>query len=292
MPSRTNDTPTFTVILKEGMANRNRLPLSDVVRVLSELEGMIRGVGRVVQRENGIQIPTGDFGIELLATASGAVFRKGSVKATAAITRDIPNGKRTVQQIISTADALERKKPVSVIDEAGTQIARHLSKIGEIQRTNKTQLELKLFTPGQRRRPHTLFTERGIQVLETLDTEPIRVDAVSLFGRIRELRDKSKTEEGSNYFWGELVLDNADVWRLKFNASDAQRVTKLFMKQVEVSGEATYFAAKSPSLKVRQIEEDQPRNYLAAFDELHGCDKDLYGNEDLDALVSEMRGAG
>lgn len=292
MATRTHDTPTFTVTLREGMANRNRLALSDVVRVLYELEEMIRAVGRVVQRDNGVQLPTGDFGVELLATAQGAVFRKGSIKATAAITRDIPNGKRTVQQIIQTADALERKKPVSLIDEAGTQIARRLSNIGEVQRGNKTHLELKLSTPGQKKRPHTIFTESGIQVLEALDSEPIKVDAVSLFGRIRELRDRSKTEDGGRYFWGELMLDNGDVWRLKFNATDAQRITKLFMKQVEVTGEATYFAAKSPSLRVQQIEEDKPRDYLAAFDELQGCDKDVYGNDDLDALVNEMRGAG
>jgi len=106
------------------------------------------------------------------------------------------------------------------------------------------------------------------------------------------LRDRSKAEEGGKHFWGELLLDNGDIWRLRFDTGDAERATGLFRKQVEVSGEATYFAANYPSLRVQRIDEDKPRDYLAAFDELHGSDKDLYGNEDLDALVKEMRGAG
>lgn len=292
MPRRTIDTPVFTVTLKEGMAVGHRLPLEHVVHLLYELEQMIRDVGRVVQRDNGIEVPTGDFGVELLATTSGMVFRKGSIKVKAAVTRDTLNGRRTMQQIIGTADALEKKKPVSVSDEAGTIIVRRLHKIGEIQQLDRTQLKLQLTTPGLKTKPSATFTEKGIETIAALDIHPVKVDSVTLFGRLRELRDRSKTEEGGKYFWGELLLDNGDIWRLRFNAGDIPQVTKLFTKQIEATGEATYFAVKFPSLRVKNIVEDEQRDYVAAFDELYGCDKDLYGDEDFDALLNEMRGEG
>jgi hypothetical protein len=77
MPKKTET--TFSVVFKKGMALKNRLPLSHVISTLRELDYMIREVGRKVQQENGRQEPDGDFGIELLAGATGLAFHKGSL---------------------------------------------------------------------------------------------------------------------------------------------------------------------------------------------------------------------
>ena len=251
---------------------------------------MIREVGKAIQRENGVAQPNGDFGIQLLATSSGVVFRKGSITATAAITQDIPNGRRTVQQIISTAAAFERKRPVSVEDETGTHIVRRFGKIGLIQKEDHTQLSLELRNPGLRKRPKALFGQTGIATLEAIEARCFDVEQMTLFGRLRELRDRSKDEAGSKHFWGELLLDNDHVWHLRFPAGDAEQIIKLFRKQVEVHGTATYFAARNPRLAVSHIAEDKDRDYLQAFDDLQGSDRDLYGAENLDDLIREARG--
>jgi hypothetical protein len=289
MSRRQFDTPIFTVTLKRGMADNHRLPLSHVIDVLKEIDLLIREVGKAIQRENGVAEPNGDFGIQLLATSSGVVFRKGSITATAAITQDIPNGRRAVQQIISTAAAFERKRPVSVEDEAGTYIVRRFGKIGLIQKEDHTQLGLELRNPGLRKRPKAIFGQTGIATLQAIEARCFDIEQMTLFGRLRELRDRSK-DEAAKHFWGELLLDNDHVWHLRFPANEAERIIKLFRKQVEVQGTATYFASRNPRLVVSQITEDKERDYLQAFDDLLGVDKDLYGAEKLDDLIREARG--
>lgn len=97
----------FSIVFKDGVANQNRLPLSHVLATLQELDQMVKEVGRRIQRDNGVENPDGDFGIELLAGATGIAFRKGSVKASAAITRDVENGLRAVQSVIGTTALVE-----------------------------------------------------------------------------------------------------------------------------------------------------------------------------------------
>jgi hypothetical protein len=284
------DTPIFIVTLKRGMADNHRLPLNHVIDLLKELDLLIREVGKAIQRDNGVAQPTGDFGIQLLATSAGVVFRKGSIRATAAITQDIPNGRRTVQQIISTAAALEKKRPVSVEDEAGTHIVRRFGKIGLIQKEDHTQLTLELRNPGLKKKPKAVFGQAGIATVEAIEGRSFNVEEMTLFGRLRELRDRSKDETTTKHFWGELLLDNDHVWHLRFPASDAEDVIKLFRRQVEVHGTATYFAARHPRLAVSHIVEDRERDYLQAFDDLQGSDRDLYGSEKLEDLMREARG--
>src|SRR5439155_11952616 len=108
------DEPLFEVVLSGGMAERHRLPLDHVIRVLQRIHEAIREIGKVVQRENGIEVPTGDFGIELLATNEGFVFTKSSVRSTAAITKDQGNGKEAVRRLMKTANHLEKKRPASI----------------------------------------------------------------------------------------------------------------------------------------------------------------------------------
>src|SRR2546428_3683574 len=103
----------FSIIFKKGTAEKNRLPLTHVIATLRELDSMIREVGRRVQREAGIETPDGDFGIELLAGATGLAFQKGSVKTASAITRDVRNGTETLTRIIQTTDIIEKKRAVS-----------------------------------------------------------------------------------------------------------------------------------------------------------------------------------
>ena len=64
---RHSDAALFTIIFRKGLADRKRLPLAHVIRTLQEVDELIREVGRQVQKERGIENPTGDFGIELLA---------------------------------------------------------------------------------------------------------------------------------------------------------------------------------------------------------------------------------
>ena len=57
--------PIFHIRFTEGLATRNRLPLDHVIRVLTEIKGMLESVGKQIQRQRGVENPSGDFGLEL-----------------------------------------------------------------------------------------------------------------------------------------------------------------------------------------------------------------------------------
>ena len=289
MPKRLIDSPEFTITLSKGMANRHRLPWDHVLKVLREFKAMLEDVGRAIQRENGVEHPTGDFGIELLATTRGKIFRRGSVDATGAITMDVANGLLAVNAIITTANAVEKNRSVPLDDQKAIRIVRGLTKISEVQQIDRTHFGVKLVSPNARKRAAKI-TEVGVQKLQAVDAEVLHVEGTTVYGKLLELRDKSHTEEMGEYIWGELRSDSGDVWRVQFKRRDVNEVLPLFTKQVQISGDAMYFRTRNPRLDADKFKEDVRRNYLAAFDEMEGADQETYGNENLDDLTSEARG--
>ena len=288
--AKQNDNTVFTLVFRKGLAERNRLPIEQVIKTLQEFQEMIREVGKQVQRRNGVEHPDGDFGIELLASASGLAFRKGSLKSSAAATRDIVNAQETLHLIYSNVRSYA--KPASIQTEpSDVLIARRMFKIGELQREAKTELAVQLKINTERTKTATL-NEKAIFNLETMSAPQMRVDRMALYGRLRQLNDRTKSDEGGRYFWGELTTDAGEKWRLKFLATDVGRVLPLFRHQVFVQGEATYFGTKSPRLDVigGAITLDPDRDYLAAFDSMRSAGEDLFGETDSSELLRELNG--
>lgn len=283
------DEPLFEVVLSGGMADRHRLPLDHVIRVLQRIQECIREIGKVVQRENGVEVPDGDFGIELLATGEGFVFTRGSVRSTAAITKDQANGKEAVRRVMKTANHLEKKRPAS-IGVMGELVMPKLAQIAEIQKQDRTKLQMALTVPKRKMPEIVVFSEPGIHTLEAIAADETTERGLTIYGRLRQLSDRSTSEEGGDYFWGEIIKDDRQIWRARFASQQQDAIVKLFRKRVVIDGDVTYFRIKTPKIDVKHIELDPNRDYEAAFDELYGSDADIYGNEDFDSLIAEMRG--
>jgi hypothetical protein len=288
MPKRTET--TFIVSLDKGLANRHRLPLQHVIEVLRELNDAVKEVGKGVQRERGIENADGDFGIDLLATEKGFVFRKGSIQTEAAITRDVENGTEAVRRVMRTMTALERKRPSS-IGAYGEPVMRRLASVADIQKADKVELKIALRTPKTRGSEIATYGERGVATIESISAAETSVHGVTIYGRLRELRDKSRKEEGGRWFWGELIADNGAVWRVRFKNSEEGAAVPLFRKRVVVNGDATYYRIATPKLDASTIKPDTARDYEAAFDELYGCDAEIYGNEKFENLLTDLREA-
>ena len=111
---RVNTNPVFSIVFSKGTADKHRLPLAHVLETLTEIAKMIREVGIQVQRANGVENPDGDFGIELLAGETGGAFYASSVKAQAAVTRDVKNGLETITRIFNVTNTVEKKQGHSV----------------------------------------------------------------------------------------------------------------------------------------------------------------------------------
>jgi len=281
--------PLFEVVLSGGLADRHRLPLAHVISVLQRLQEAIREVGKVVQRERGIEQPTGDFGIDILATTEGIIFTKGSMRSTAAITKDLINGKEAIRRVMSTARHLEAKRPASI--GVGAQvIVPKLAQIADIQKQDRTKLLMTLTVPRRKLPEVATFGEQGIHTVEAIAADETTEQGLTIYGRLRQLLDRSPSEEGGKHFWGELVRDNKEIWRVRFATKDQDEVVKLFRKRVVIEGDVTYFRIANPKIEVRHIDRDPERDYDTAFDELYGCDADIYGNENFESLISEMRG--
>jgi hypothetical protein len=105
-----NEDPIFIVKLQKGLADRQRLPLDHVIRVLEEVRQMVADAGRDIQRDMGIDHPTAEFGLELLAGADGVVFRKGSVQAQIAVTSNLKTGVLAATRIVETINSFEEKQ--------------------------------------------------------------------------------------------------------------------------------------------------------------------------------------
>lgn len=276
----------FSVVFKKGMAENNRLPLSQVVSTLRELDYMIREVGKKVQQENGRQEPDGDFGVELLAGATGLAFQKGSVKTAAALTKDVSNGFETLTRIIQTTNIIERKRVVS-IDEFGAPVVRRLATISAFQEKNQTELQLRL-SQGQLKE-QARFSDRGVQAIKQMGKAEFAVESVTLYGKLRKLTDISRVEDQDD-IWGELLEDNGDKWRIKFHPTDFDKARKLFTKQVIVFGDASYFKTTFPRIDVKDIVEEKKRDYVAAFDRFSHEYEAVFGDRDPQKILKDIRG--
>src|SRR5260370_25128317 len=115
---------------------------------------MIADVGREIQRDLGIEKPTGDFGLELLAGPHGILFRPGSIEAQLAITSNIDTGVVAAKRVVSTVDALAKKQPNSVATDADRSVVRRLKRINKSGGPDKTELHLILHQTGNHEIDH------------------------------------------------------------------------------------------------------------------------------------------
>lgn len=277
----------FSIIFKKGLADTNRLPLSHVIKTLQQIEQMIRDVGRQIQRDAGVESPDGDFGIALLAGKSGLAFKKGSYKTAATMTRDVANGILAINALINTTDALEHKVPM-VANEHSEQILRRLPRISEIQEEDNTELHLSL-SENSHVVNHAKLGQKGRETLRRLETVEVGLEGLTLYGKLRELKDISRSDETSGYFWGELLEDNGRTWRVRFRDSAQAKVLGLFRKQVSVVGDATYFRTKTPRVDVSEIEEETFPDYVTAFDEFRDAYADIFQDRETEEILDDIR---
>ena len=284
-----NDRETqIEVSLSKGLADRHRLPLQDVIEILREIQDAVRDVGKAIQRQRGMENPTGDFGIEILADSEGFIFQKNGVKTTAVLTRDVRNGEAAFRQVMKTATQLEKKRPAS-IDAYGDIAVRRLVSIAEVQKKLHAELKLTLVR-ADGKKEEARFGDVGIATTESLSSPDTIIKGIILFGKLRQLFDRSKSETGGRFFWGELITDGGEIWKVRFRNREERRIIPLFRKRVKIEGDARYYKASYPRLSAETVELDKAKNFEAAFNRFFGADAEIYGKEKFEDLVSEMRG--
>jgi hypothetical protein len=282
------DSPVFTVQLQKGLADRKRLPLGDVITVLEEVRQMVADIGREIQRDLGIEKPTGDFGLELLAGRDGILFAPGSVQAHIAITSNIDTGVLAAQRVVSTINSLSNKE-TTIATDAERNVVRRLNRINKIRERDKTELHLVLQRPGKHKPTEATFGAAAAATAWSLQAPVFEMEGTTIFGKLYELKDTDPEDEGTRGFWGELRRETGETWRIQFAAESAEKVTGLFRKQVAVTGTAKYYRIAAPKLVASDIAPDQERDYEKVFDELYGCDRKVYG-DDFQKALKEMRG--
>ena len=250
---------------------------------------MVREVGRRIQAQNGVEAPDGDFGLQLVGGRTGLVFRKGSLKTGAVATRDVANAKRTFRVITGNVDQYN-KKPVQPTSIEDAIVARRLIRIGRIQSAAHTQISI--VTGGnEMKTARTTLGEKTWANLKAAAPRNMRIEGLTLYGRLRQLNDRSKKDDASEgHFWGELVGEGHELWRLKFPAEQLGTVLPLFRKQVEVQGDATYFGFGSPRLIVKNIQKDPERDYLSALDQMRGGALKVFSEYTTEELLAEVHG--
>lgn len=289
---RTGSDPVVIVSLQKGLADRNRLPLSHVIKVLQEVRGMIIDAGREIFKERGVEQPTTDFGLELVADQSGVAIRKGSLCVMVAITRDVEVGVRAAQAVLATVHGLEKGGKLAPgtapkqLEPTEARIVHRLERIAFINQGAKAEAKFqvkgpKLLLAGTAGtsakapiRKSAVFGARAVEAIGAYRLPVFEEANLMLYGRLFELKDQAD-EDLAGVFWGELKMDNGDKWRVQFQDEDQDRVTPLFRRQIAVTGTAHYYQTKSPKLisYLGSVSPDEDRDYNNAFDELFGCEK-------------------
>ncbi len=289
---RKNSDPLFIVKLQKGLADRKRLPLAHVLSVLDELRQLISEIGRDLQRKRRVPA-TGDFGLELVAGDDGIAFRPGSVQASIALTERAGTGIKAIEAILQTVDLLESEDfaTQAVAHQIDRRVVRRFSRIATIQRRDRTEMELGIIRSNGKKPVSAIFGANAIAAVRSLQAPTFRVAKTVLYGKLTELVDRTiaDDDEEKSGFWGELRSDDGEEWRVQFKSEHLPQVTPLFKQRVMVEGTAVYFRIAHPKLICEAIEADKDRDYVAAFDELYGSDKDLY-KADLSTLLKHLHG--
>jgi hypothetical protein len=281
--------PIITVKLRKGLADRQRLPLAHVLTVLEEFRLMIAETGRKIQAERGMENPTGDFGLEIIAGEHGALLKKGSVQAPLAITNNVQTGILAAQEICRVLATLEREDGVpDPNQEFDRAILRRVARVARVQRQDKLELQVSVKRPGFSAPMVATFGTAGMSSIRALQSPTFEVEGMSLYGKLVELVDRDESDEDGKGFWGELRRETGECWRVQFKPSDTDKVTPLFRKQVMVTGKAVYYRVATPKIIADSITQDTDRDYESAFDELFGCYKEVY-NTDTKTLLKQLR---
>jgi hypothetical protein len=287
MPNEQDD-PIMTVRLTRGLADRHRLPLSDVLSILEELRQMFVIVGKRIQRERGVATPTGDFGFEVIADGSSSIFRKGSVELPLAMTANISTGLLAAQEVFQTLGTLQADEGVPEPDRQLDQaLLRRISRMARVQRRDRLDLEIQICQIGIVEPLRATFGMAGMDTLKALQVPTFQVEGVSLYGKLVQLIDYDPEDEEEKGFWGELVLSDGEAWRVQFKSGDSAIATPLFRKQVHVIGKAVYYRVKLPKIVVDSIVLDPERDYESAFDEMFGSYKNVF-NADFATLMRRV----
>jgi len=289
---KTQGDPLFIIKLQKGLAERKRLPLAHVLSVLDELRQLVSEIGRDLQRRRGTPNATGDFGLEIEAGESGIAFRSGSVETNVALTERPGTGVKAIEAILATITLLNSEDfaEESADKQIDRRIVRRLSRIARVQKRDRTEMKLGILKPGQTEAMTATFGSNGIAAVRSLQAPTFRVDGTTIYGKLFELVDKTKSENVEERgFWGELFADDGEKWRVHFKSEQIDKVTPLFAKQVVASGSAVYFRIAHPKLLCNHIEADPDRDYETEFDELFGSQKDVY-KTDLETLLKRIHG--
>ncbi len=276
--------PIFTITLQKGLANRHRMPLDQVLKVLEQVKQMISEAGMEIQRDQGVERPVSDFGLELVAEHSGRTFRAGSLRARIAITQNAEIGVIAASRVLAAINELAR--PSADIapmppDTSQARIVHRLDKIAFVYRQTKAETKLEVKVPKRFRSRFGNIAESpkpaivGPTVLENVQSlrTPVFIEHdVRLYGRLFELKERGLRDATPGHFWGELRRDNGERWRVQFTDSQQLSVVPLFRTQVIVSGTAYYYKAHRPRLVSVSCIPDVERDYEAALDELFGCE--------------------
>ncbi len=293
MAKRTTfEDPVFTIKHQRGLADRHRLPLGHVLSVLSEVRQMFTAAGKELQRFHGHKNPDGDFGLELIAGKSGMVFRKGSMTTNMAITIDKANGIRAAHLVLDTVEGLSKGKLIpGPRNGTATQVVRRLNNIAKIHKTDKIVTQFSLKTPNNSYVKKAVFDESAVAYANTITEEEFIEESITVFGKLIELQDRDFEDEGGKGIFGELRHDTGEAWRIQFPESfDKSSISGAFGQQVALTGTVSYYRVARPKLVAEHLDIDPDRDYEVEFDELFGCDRELYGSADLETLLQEIRG--
>ncbi len=263
--------PALKVRLRKGLAERNRLPLTTMLKILEECRLLVNEFAR--RHSAGKDI---DLQLEIVGSPNGDAFQAGSLQACISAGAHPEIAALAMNEVIGQLMRIERNDISFVHGDAGAaEIVRRFYRIGLQQEKVSSELELSMSGSGEAGYSCGNLTAEGMKSVRSLQTPNAEVRGIQIYGKLMELRDIMESDDHGRGFVGELLRDGGEQWRVRFREDRQAIAGQLFRKRVLVFGDVKYFRTRTPLITAQRIEVDEPKDYLAAFDKFVGSIPEL-----------------
>lgn len=276
-------TPLLQIRLHKGLAERHRLPLTLLVRILEESGLLLASFAKKIAGDPNI-----DLQLEIVAGPAGSTFQPGSLLTQLCSPTHPQLAAQAMGQTIQFLHDIERATSDRLVgDLFHGDVLRRLYRIGLQQEKAKSELEFGLAGQAQPTETATL-THNTMVYIRSLQASGREVQGVRVYGKLIELHDRHEEDGHGHGFFGELLLDSGALWRIRFREDQSILAAQFFRQRISVFGDVKYFKTLAPMVIPKSITFDEPKNYVDVFDRFAGSVPELK-KVDLDTLVKAVR---
>ncbi len=244
--------PALKVRLRKGLAERNRLPLTTMLKILEECRLLVNEFAR--RHSAGKDI---DLQLEIVGSPNGDAFQAGSLQACISAGAHPEIAALAMNEVIGQLVRIERNDISFVHGDAGAaEIVRRFYRIGLQQEKVSSELELSMLGSGEAGYSCGNLTAEGMKSVRSLQTPNAEVRGIQIYGKLMVLRDIMKATT--------MGVDlSASCQEMAGNSGEYVSGKTSKVSPGNCSGKASSFGERTPKEHTRRLGSFRPKRKFA-----------------------------